>query len=281
MTNLVLHSAEQKRFDEYAKHPSHAILLVAPTGSGKETVIKALASAILGPHPSGRLFEVLPDADKAHIGIDDIRKIKTAIKLASNEQRVVFIPNAHKMTTEAQNSLLKILEEPPKNVTFLLSSPGKEQLLETVVSRTQVWQLRLPTTEQLQLHFARSDPAKLSRALAISDHRVGLMVALLDDAEIEHPLLIGITRAKEILQESRFERLCQVELLSKDSEATKELLSALELTAKAGLTAAANNNNQPAISEWRRKLKRIADAQNQQTHSVQTKLILSNLFVRL
>lgn len=279
--NIVLHSAEQKRFDDYAKNPAHAILLVAPTGSGKETILRELASAILGAHPSGRLFEVTPEPDKSSIGIEAIRRVKMTIKLASSEQRVILIPNAHMMTSEAQNSLLKILEEPPKNVTFLLSSPGKEQLLETVVSRTQVWQLRLPSSEQLEAFFTDAEPAELRRALAISDRRIGLMVALLSDSETEHPLLTAITRSKELLQESKFERLCQVESLAKDPILSKELLGGLELTAKAGLNAAAANNNQLAISEWRRKLQAIAEAKKQQAASVQTKLLLSNLFVRL
>ena len=279
--SIVLHSAEQKRLDEYAAHPAHAIVLIAPTGSGKETVLRELASRILGNHPSGRLFEVLPEPDKVFIGIEGIRKIKIAIKLASNEQRVILIPNANTMTPEAQNSLLKILEEPPKNVTFLLSSPGKEQLLETVVSRTQVWQLRLPTIEQLEEYFSDADPTLRKRALAISDRRVGLMAALLSESDTEHPLLTAIARSKELLQESKFERLCQVELISKDPILSKELLSGLELTAKAGLNAAATQNNQPAITEWRRKLQAIAEAKKFQSTSVQTKLLLSNLFVRL
>jgi DNA polymerase III delta prime subunit len=276
-----LHVAEQKRFDEYAKNPTHAILLIAPIGSGKETILRELTTQILGAHPSGRLFEVAPDPDKSSIGIEAIRKIKSSIKLASSEQRVVFIPNAHTMTIEAQNSLLKILEEPPKNVTFLLSSPGKEQLLDTVVSRTQVWQLRLPTSAQLEAFFAGAEPTELRRALAISDRRVGLMVALLTDSDTEHPLLTAITHSKELLQESKFERLCQVESLAKDPTLNKELLGGLELTAKAGLNAAAVNNNQPAITEWRRKLHAIAEAKKQQAASVQIKLLLSNLFIRL
>jgi replication-associated recombination protein RarA len=279
--SIVLHPAEQKRFDEYAKNPSHAILLIAPVGTGKEAVLRKLAESILGDHPSGRLFEVAPETDKTHIGIEAIRVIKNSVKLASSEQRVVLIPNAHTLTVEAQNSLLKILEEPPKNVTFLLSSPGKEQLLDTVVSRAQVWQLRLPTTEQLKDNFKDAEPAKLQRALAISDRRVGLMAALLDESDAEHPLLIAIMRAKELLQETKFERLCQVELLAKETGASKELLNGLELTAKAGLNAAAVNNNQPAINEWRRKLQAIAEAKKLQAASVQTKLVLSNLFVRL
>lgn len=278
---VVMHPSEKKQFNIYVKNPAHAILLVAPTGSGKETILRELAQEILGSHPSGRLFEILPDEDKVHISIDSIRNIKNALKLASSLQRVVLMPNAHNMTIEAQNSLLKILEEPPKNTTFLLSSPSKEQLIETVVSRTQVWQLRLPSTEQLEQYFKSYDPIKLKRALAISDRRVGLMAAILDDAVTDHPLLAAISRSKELLQESKFDRLCQVESLAKDSTATKDLLSALELTSKAGLSAAATNNNHLAVAEWRRKLIVISAAKKQSAHSVQAKLLLSNLFVQL
>jgi hypothetical protein len=107
------------------------------------------------------------------------------------------------------------------------------------------------------------------------------MAALLEDSDIEHPLLTAIARSKELLQETKFERLCQVELLAKETGAAKELLSGLELTAKAGLQAAALHDNRHAVAEWRRKLVAIAEAKKQQSASVQTKLLLSNLFVRL
>lgn len=278
---MILHPTAQTRFEAIVKDTPQALLVVAPIGSGKETVLRELSAVILGNHPAGRLFEVLPDPDKSSISIDSIRRLKTSIKLISDRPRVVLIPNAEAMTVEAQNSLLKVLEEPPKNIVFLLSAPSKDQLLETIVSRTSVWQLTPPTNAQLQELFAGSDSAKLQRAIAIAGGRVGLVHALLDSSEANHPLLISIETAKEILQESRFERLCRVESLAKDQVATKSLLEALELTTKAGLEQAAKTGNVKVLPEWHRKLKRILIARKYQSQSVQPKLLLSDLFVHL
>lgn len=278
---IIFHPTAQLRFDAYVKDTPQALLLVAPTGSGKESVLRELTQAILGDHPVGRLFEVLPDPDKSSISIDSIRRLKTSIKLISDKPRVVLIPNAEAMTVEAQNSLLKVLEEPPKNIVFLLSAPSKDQLLETIVSRTSVWQLTPPTNAQVLELFAGNDSAKLQRAIAIAGGRVGLVSALLNNSDTNHPLLLGIETAKEILQESRFERLCRVESLAKDQQATKSLLEALELTTKAGLEQSAKTGNTKAMPEWHRKLKRVLMARKYQSQSVQAKLLLSDLFVHL
>lgn len=278
---MILHPSEQLKFESYGKNPPHALLLVAPIGSGKQAVLESLAQNILGGHSAGRLFAISPDQDKKHISIESIRDLKASLKLSSAKMRVALIPNANLMTIEAQNSLLKMLEEPPKNVTFLLSAPSKDQLLETIVSRTQVWQLKLPSVNQLQAEFSTYESADVARALAIAGGRVGLVQALLEESDTSHPLLIGISQAKDILQEQKFERLCRVEALAKDAQATNTLLEALELTVKAGLESAARAENKPAMTEWRRKLQAITTARTYFAHSVQSKLLLGNLFIRL
>lgn len=77
------------------------------------------------------------EAEKNFISIEQIRDLKEWIYLKPfrSPQKIAFIPNASKMTVEAQNSLLKILEEPPLNSFIVLSCKNKRQLLPTVVSR--------------------------------------------------------------------------------------------------------------------------------------------------
>jgi len=80
---------------------------------------------------------ILREAEKNFISIEQIRNLKEwmALKPFKNPQKIAFIPNANKMTIEAQNSLLKMLEEPPLNSFIVLSCKNKRQLLPTVVSR--------------------------------------------------------------------------------------------------------------------------------------------------
>jgi DNA polymerase III subunit delta' len=279
VNSLILHPDSKKLFDSYVKNTPHALLILAPKGSGKRTVVEALAKAVAGEHSAGRVFKIEPEIDKSTISIDAIRRIKVATKLKSDKKRVVTIIDADMMTIEAQNSLLKILEEPPQNTIFLLSTTNKDRLLETVVSRTTCWSLTPPTTEQIDSAFNNSDPQKKARALAISSGRIGLTVAMLNDEE--HPLLQAIDTAKEILQESKFDRLCRVEVLSKNKQDIQDILEALTLTCKAVLEQAANQADNDKIAIWHAKLKDCMNAQVYFAQNVQAKLLLSNLLIRL
>jgi DNA polymerase-3 subunit delta' len=66
--------------------------------------------------------------------IDEVRKIKTMAYIATKNKKTILIA-AKKYRIEAQNALLKLLEEPPKNIEFILLSPSKYSLLDTVKSR--------------------------------------------------------------------------------------------------------------------------------------------------
>jgi hypothetical protein len=79
------------------------------------------------------------EADKS-IGIDRIRSLISQLNLipAHGKKRAGIIPEAEKATTEAQNALLKLLEEPPKSTHIFLSAPNPAHLLPTIVSRCKI-----------------------------------------------------------------------------------------------------------------------------------------------
>ncbi len=116
--NLLFNPIAAKHYQSFKDDAPQCLVLVAPAGSGKETVLKQLAQDIMGEKSLGRLFEILPEADKDSIGIDAIRELKLSLRLKSNDQRVVLINQAEKLTQEAQNSILKLLENTPKILTF-------------------------------------------------------------------------------------------------------------------------------------------------------------------
>lgn len=78
------------------------------------------------------------------IKIDDVRKIREDAYIVSNEGSGKFyiIKNAEFMTVQAQNALIKILEEPPKNVTFVLICEFSENLLSTIRSRSHIFKIK-------------------------------------------------------------------------------------------------------------------------------------------
>lgn len=276
---LLLHPLSQKHYDAIVKDPPQAILLVAPAGSGKETLLKSLAKDILGPHPVGRLFELLPLEEKNSIGIEAIRDLKMMLRLKSAERRVILVTKGSLLTAEAQNSLLKILEEPPRHVHFLIGVNNLGEVLTTIQSRSTVWRLNLPSQVQLRDYFSAYPEKVLSKALAIGESRVGLVSAMLQEKH-NHPLLQAIDNAKEILSEDHFNRLIRVDPLSKNLPQTKVLLEAIELVCKAALENAASKNSHSTL-QWNKRLRYIIEAQNDLSKNVQAKLIISHLFLVL
>lgn len=135
---------------------SHAYIINGETGSGRRLLASALTKALLCKNRTadadacGKCKSCLqadsgnhPDIcfithEKASIGIDDIREQlinDIAIKPYSSSHKVYIIPDANKMTEQAQNALLKTIEEPPEYAVIILLTENTESLLSTITSR--------------------------------------------------------------------------------------------------------------------------------------------------
>lgn len=276
---ILLHPQSQQYYDQYLVDPPQSILLIAPVGSGKEHVLRNLASSLLGEHPTGRLFELEPEAGKKSISIDVIRDLKVSLRLKSPKKRVILIPHANLLTTEAQNSLLKLIEEPPTGVHFMLATPNVNELLDTIQSRVTVWNLTLPMPSQIQEYYFNYPEAVLTKAIAIGESRMGLIDALITQQE-SHSLVHAIDVAKEILSENHFKRMIRVDALVKDPAFASELLDALRLVCNAALINSAKKDS-PAVKQWHKRLKLVMQSSDWLDNSVQPKLVLSYLFMQL
>lgn len=120
----------------------HALLFAGTRGTGKTTLARIFASAI-GTKPMD-LYEIDAASNR---GIDDIRELKEAVHTMPYEskQKVYIIDEVHMLTKEAFNALLKTLEEPPAHVVFILATTEVDKLLDTILSRCQVFTMRSPS----------------------------------------------------------------------------------------------------------------------------------------
>ena len=116
------------------KKVSHAYLFCGGRGTGKTTVARIFARDI-GCNPE----DIIEIDAASNRGIDEIRELREAVRTApfSSEYKVYIIDEAHMLTKEAANALLKTLEEPPSHVIFILATTDPEKLPATITSRCQ------------------------------------------------------------------------------------------------------------------------------------------------
>jgi DNA polymerase-3 subunit gamma/tau len=141
---------------------AHAYLFSGPRGTGKTSTAKVLAMSLncekgSTPEPDGTCescraiinnssLDVLEMDAASNRGIDEIRDLRDKVNLAPAQGRmkVYIVDEVHMLTPEAFNALLKMLEEPPEHVVFVLATTEKHKVLPTIVSRCQSFDFRRP-----------------------------------------------------------------------------------------------------------------------------------------
>ncbi len=157
---------------------AHAYLFSGPRGTGKTSTAKVLAMGLnceKGPtaEPDGTCescraivgnssIDVLEMDAASNRGIDEIRDLRDKVNLApvAGRVRVYIIDEVHMLTTEAFNALLKMLEEPPEHVIFVLATTEKHKVLPTIISRCQSFDFRRPSIETLTEKLAEISEAE-------------------------------------------------------------------------------------------------------------------------
>ncbi|MGL4912038.1 MAG: ATP-binding protein [Romboutsia sp.] len=119
---------------------SHAYMFEGMDGIGKKKLAQELAKILLSSEnveSSPDYINIYPDGNSIKIG--QIRKLQTDIIIKPHKDYKIYIINdAQKMTIEAQNALLKTLEEPPEYVIMILVTSNKDSLLDTIKSRCEI-----------------------------------------------------------------------------------------------------------------------------------------------
>lgn len=125
----------------------HALLFAGPRGTGKTSIARIFAREV-----GASAIDTYEIDAASNRGIDDIRELREAVHTLpyESERKVYIIDEVHMLTKEAFNALLKTLEEPPAHVVFILATTEIEKLLETILSRCQVFQFRAPTLDILR-----------------------------------------------------------------------------------------------------------------------------------
>lgn len=131
---------------------SHAHLIVGEDGVGKGKLANILSKFILNGDLDREYVDIINySSEKSSFGVDDVRDIIEEVykKPFEKDKKVIIIHEGNKLTIQAQNALLKTIEEPPKGVYIIILCESLELILDTIKSRCEIYKLKPLTKSEL------------------------------------------------------------------------------------------------------------------------------------
>lgn len=206
---------ERLKRDAVASRTPHAIIFEGADGSGKKTLAKYLALLLACEHSpdicgecaycrkilsgnSPDVITVAPTDGRVQIGVDTVRFIRSDVYVKPNDNRykVYIIESADKMTHEAQNAFLKVLEEPPEYSVFIMLCESSDAMLITVKSRATVYSTErftesvlyeyLVKTSSTAAGLASENPDVLRLAIMTANGSVGHALENIESTNAEN-----------------------------------------------------------------------------------------------
>ncbi|MCR6516244.1 DNA polymerase III subunit delta' [Clostridium sp. LY3-2] len=233
---------------------SHAHLISGDDGIGKSILADIFSSKIINkPLGEENADVVIYKAKKATIGVDEVRKIIEELnkKPYEGDRKVILIHNAEKLTVQAQNALLKTIEEPPNGVFIILLTTNLEIILETIKSRCQIYKLTpLNKEEMLEVLNRRTGIEEniIKSALAYAHGIPGRAERFLDDESLEKMRDLILLMLKDVSKRDVDSILKYEKEFLKFKDEKEELLSVIELFIRDIILFKELNNNDMIIN---------------------------------
>lgn len=220
--------------------------------------------------------------DNTSIKIEEVREIRNTLSLragnSSTVTRLIVIEQANTLTIEAQNALLKLLEELPSNTAILLLTNNKDSLLSTIVSRSFSIPI-LPIGLIEALEYAKKyniQEEEARKYYVMSDGKFTFYNELVKGVTSQE--VTTIQKAKDYYNSTVVRRMQMNEEIVSDKETQLLFMDSLELIAKSGMRYAKNS---PDKIHWKNNLKIVNETKSQLKANVSAKLLMLKLSVNL
>jgi len=172
---------------------SHAVLIFAKEGCGANFFARLLAADIIGAdkdsfhlieqNAHGQVQIIRGSGASGQIKVDSVRAINENVNFSSlgGEKRVVIIENCENFNLSSANALLKNLEEPKDDITYILTTTDTSKILSTIRSRCQVYSLVQPTMAECKEYFANVNRTEKDELIKIYSGNIGMVKAALEN----------------------------------------------------------------------------------------------------
>ncbi len=213
---------------------SHANLIVGNDGIGKSIIARYLSNEIIRTKDDAESVDIVKYIPSStSFGVDDVRKIidEVSKKPYEGDKKVLILYRCDKLTVQAQNALLKTIEEPPNGVYLILLSDSLEIILDTIKSRCQIYKLTPLNKEEISIYiedkYIDISAEDKKSALAYSAGVPGNVDKFISDQNLKNLRNTCIELFEDILKREQNFVLKYEELLSDSKNDRFELLNIL------------------------------------------------------
>lgn len=271
MNQSTVADIDQRTIDRFKTHLPHALLIVGEKGLDTEGAVDTLARS----EPSD-IVTIHPEEGRKSISVDQVRQLTLRLRTYPSRRRVVTINPASAMTEEAQNALLKLLEEPAERTHLLLVATLATDMLPTVRSRCQLLTLSRTTQSQdsAALADADVDDKTKQQILFLAAGRPMLIRELTTDSELLDTYRQTAADAKKIVEGVSYQALQAVHTHSTSRESALRLVDTVTTLLRFRTSTSGFDKRTEAL------LERVSDVQTTLEQNGHVKLSLLQLAVR-
>ena len=211
MIKPIINQISEKTLLAIANKMPQSLLLTGESGVGLSTIscylaeLRKIKPIVILPEKDDKI-----DLEKGVISVDIMRRLYDETRTKTSGERIIIIDYAERMTHQAQNAFLKLLEEPGKGIYFILVSHSISKLLPTILSRTEKLEIRPITnaqSEQLLNSLGITDKVKRSQLLFMAEGRPAELTRLCsDDIYFENQSSI-IKDSRELIRGNLYQKL--------------------------------------------------------------------------
>lgn len=245
----IMYPTSEKMLVAVTNNLPQSLLLTGDSGVGLGTISKYIAElrsvkpTVILPEKDDKI-----DLEKGIINIDIMRRLYDEARTKTVSERIIIIDYAERMTSQAQNAFLKLLEEPGDGVYYILVSHSISKLLPTILSRTENLHIRPITTtqseEMLDL-LSITDKTKRSQLLFLASGLPAELVRLTNDKQYFDEMCLLVRDARELLRGTTYQKLL---IAQRYKDNRMQVLQLLSTSAKILKQSIVNNPQIDAIN---------------------------------